>query len=138
VTAAGLARLHAACFTTPRPWSRDEFSALLAEPGSILTVEASGFALGRVILDEAELLTIAVDPSMRRKGLGRRLLAGFLDTAAARGARSVFLEVAADNAPAMGLYLAAGFAKVGLRPGYYRDANGRHADAVLLRRDGDV
>lgn len=134
MTADDLARLHAACFTTPRPWSVEEFSGLLAEPGSILVAGAFGFALGRIVLDEAELLTIAVDPGKRRNGIGRGLLAGFLEAAAAKGASSVFLEVASDNAPAMGLYQAAGFVKAGLRRGYYREAGGRRTDAVLMRR----
>lgn len=124
-----LAALHAAAFTVPRPWTAEELAALLAHPGAVLAAAEQGFALARVAADEAELLTIAVAPAARRRGLGRQLLARVLTAAAGRGARSVFLEVAADNAPARALYAMAGFAEAGRRRGYYGGA-----DALVLRR----
>lgn len=130
MTADELAALHAACFTVPRPWTTTEFAELLASPLTYLNAAPGGFALGRVIADEAELLTIAVHPDQRRRGLGRRLLAAFLNQAAANGAAAAFLEVAARNESALALYLEAGFRQVGRRSGYYTDA-----DALILRRD---
>lgn len=134
MTPAALARLHGLCFTTPRPWSAGEFSALLAQPDVMLVSGPSGFALGRLAADEAEVLTIAVAPGARRRGLGRRLLAGLVAEVAAGGAATVFLEVAADNGPARALYRAAGFVEAGRRPGYYRLPDGTRGDALLLRR----
>lgn len=126
-----LAEIHAASFDTPRPWSAAEFADLVASPLCILVTVPDGFALGRAVADEAELLTIAVRPEARRKGAGRALVAAFLAEARRRGAARAFLEVADDNGAAIGLYRSAGFAETGRRAGYY----GRGAapvDAVLL------
>lgn len=133
MTTAELARIHAACFANPRPWTAAEFAVLLGSGHSFLLEEPGGFALGRVIADEAELLTIAVLPEVRRRGAGRRLVAGFLREAAARGATAAFLEVGATNESALALYRGQGFRPAGRRPGYYRDA-GLVADALVLRR----
>lgn len=134
MTPADLARLHAASFTTPRPWSAAEFAGLLASAGSFLIRDPDGFALARAVADEAEVLTLAVAPAARRQGIGRRLLAGLLAEAAARGCRSVFLEVAADNAAALALYRRAGFTVAGRRPAYYAAPDGRRIDALVLAR----
>jgi ribosomal-protein-alanine N-acetyltransferase len=88
----------------------------------------------RTIADEAELLTIAVRPGLRRRGLGARLLGAALDLTARRGAVSMFLEVAATNQPALALYQRAGFRLVGRRTGYYVGATACD-DALILRRD---
>ncbi|WBU56022.1 GNAT family N-acetyltransferase [Paracoccus sediminicola] len=125
-----MTRLHAACFHIPRPWREAEFASLLAERGVFLCAEADGFAMGRVVLDEAELLTLAVAPESRRAGLGGSLLAEFEDQACQRGAVTGFLEVASDNRPALALYLRADWVQVGRRPRYYAPG----IDAILMRK----
>jgi ribosomal-protein-alanine N-acetyltransferase len=135
VTPASLAALHARCFTVPRPWSEAGFSAVLADPLAFLLVEGdAAFLLGRAVAGEAELLTLAVAPEARRRGLGRRLVSRFLYQSRLRGANSAFLEVAEDNSAARGLYARAGFAEAGRRPAYYRAPDGRAVDALVLRR----
>ncbi|MBT9384703.1 GNAT family N-acetyltransferase [Pseudooceanicola sp. CBS1P-1] len=129
---AGLARLHALCFSTPRPWAAHEFAQLLGDPANFLLREPSGFLLGRVILDEAEVLTLAVDPDARRQGTGRVLMARFEAEALLRKAANAFLEVAADNDAAINLYLAAGFRLTGRRPRYYRAPDGSSKDAEIM------
>ncbi len=129
-----LAEVHARCFTVPRPWRAAEFADLLAEDQTILVGDVAGFALGRVIADEAEVLTIAVAPERRRKGVARHLLADLEDAARRRGADTCFLEVAADNRAAIGLYHSAGYAEVGRRRGYYRKPDGKAVDALILSR----
>ena len=130
-----MAALHARCFTTPRPWGEAEFSAILADPLAFLLVEGDfGFLLGRAVAGEAEVLTIAVLPEARRRGLGARLVARFLYQARLRGADEAFLEVAAGNAAALALYRTQGFGDAGLRRGYYRHPDGRSEDALILRR----
>ena len=133
-TADWLAQLHKAAFTRPRPWSASEFNALLAAPDVLIVCQGEGFALGRVILDEAELLTIAVHPAARRQGMGRALLASLVEAARARGAVRLFLEVAADNHAAQHLYRCAGFAEIGRRRGYYGVGSDR-TDALILAMD---
>jgi ribosomal-protein-alanine N-acetyltransferase len=90
-----------------------------------------GFALWRSIGEEAEILSIAVAPDRRRRGMGKALLDEVLVSAAAEGMRALFLEVDAGNEPARSLYDRAGFRKVGLRKKYYRNG----ADALVLRKD---
>lgn len=134
MTPDALAALHAACFTSPRPWSAQEFTDLLSNRLVFLLTEPGGFLMGRVIADEAEVLTIAVDPTLRQQGIGARLMARFLTESAARGAVSAFLEVAEGNTPARALYTRAGFAESGRRRGYYQRTDGTPDDALVMTR----
>ncbi len=134
MTPVAMAQLHALCFVTPRPWNAAEFSELLASRGVFSCATETGFAIGRVIADEAELLTLAVHPDFRRTGLGARLLDDFERDAARRGAEHAFLEVAADNSAALGLYQQAKFEQVGCRPNYYHPPAGPPVNALILRK----
>src|SRR5262245_35824247 len=105
------AQLHRQAFEPlgERPWTRQDFAELMGSPGVAgLLIESSerdaAVALWRTVADEAELLTIAVRADERRRGLGRRLLAAVIERARSGGARFLFLEVGADNAPARALY----------------------------------
>ena len=129
-----LAALHARCFETPAPWTAEAFQSFLQDQRVILLTAPGGFVLARVIADEAEVLTLAVAPEIRRQGTGARLVGDFLAEAAARGAQSAFLEVAETNTGARALYKQFGFAEVGQRSGYYRHPDGRVSDAVVLQR----
>ena len=91
--------------------------------------EAGGLVLARVVADEAEILTLAVDPRLRRQGGGRLLLRAAMDSARQRGAVAMFLEAAPSNAAALALYGSAGFVQVGRRPRYYPGGG----DALVLR-----
>jgi len=130
-----MARLHAAAFDQSRPWSAEEFAALLETPGTFATGEAAAFALVRVIADEAELLTIATDPARRRQGRARALLETVHAEAAKRGAARIFLEVADDNLAARALYETCGYSVVGRRKRYYRRLDGPAVDAVIMAHD---
>jgi [ribosomal protein S18]-alanine N-acetyltransferase len=136
VTPEALAALHARCFRAPAPWSVADFAGVLVDPLVFLMVEGdTGFLLGRAVAGEAELLTIAVAPEARRLGLGRKLVARFLYQAQLRGATRAFLEVKADNVPAIALYESAGFSQAGRRRGYYLDLDGTRSDALVLARE---
>lgn len=132
MTPDALASLHAACFTSPRPWSAAEFADLLANRLVFLLTEPGGFLMGRVIADEAEVLTIAVDPTLRQKGIGTRLMDRFMTESASRGAVSAFLEVAEGNTPARALYARSGFTESGRRRGYYHHPDGTPDDALVM------
>ena len=125
--AAMLARVHAAAFAPLHRWDAPAMQALIDMPGvfTLLAPEAggdvAGFIMARTVFDEAEILTFAVDPARRRQGIGRDRGGRCRGVAAQGGARSLFLEVARDNAPALALYGGAGFAQVGLRRDYYPD-----------------
>jgi ribosomal-protein-alanine N-acetyltransferase len=125
-----LAAIHAGAFPRREAWSEDAFALQLAMPGVFGLVDArGGLILARVAADEAEVLTLAVAPTLRRKGIGRALLAGAMAMAAGEGAQSVVLEVAVGNAAARALYAAADFTEIGRRPRYYADGS----DALVLR-----
>ena len=134
LTSADLAALYAAAFPDERGWSAAEIDSLASGPGGFLVTDPQGFALGRTIAGEAELITIAVEPSAQGQGIGRRLLAGFETTAAGASAEVAFLEVAQDNAPARALYAAAGWVESGRRRGYYARSNGVAVDAILMTK----
>lgn len=133
-----LAVLQQACFPDDH-WSAEFIGSLIGQPGTFafLAVHGDddplGFALARVVAEDAEILTIGVRPDARRSGLGRRLVDEAVDRATRLGATALFLEVAEDNAAARALYAAADFAPVGRRPGYYKRPDGRVA-ALVLRR----
>ena len=129
-----MAALHAAAFDNSRPWSAQEFASLLQSAATFHVGDTHAFALGRVIADEAELLTLATAPASRRRGLGKACVSAFLHEAHARGATTAFLEVAADNAAALALYRTCGFDEDGRRPGYYTRKGAAPVDAILMRR----
>lgn len=136
--AAVLAALHAASFAAP--WRAEEFDALLRQPGVagwIWNGDApEGFILVRAAADEAEVLTLAVTPSERRKGTASRLLAQALNILRVGGSARIFLEVAADNAPASALYTRHGFTPCGRRADYYGANTGsKPVDAIVMKRD---
>ena len=128
--AARLAALHATAFVAP--WDAAAFAALLGQDGVFVLEDPDGFILLRTVADEAEILTLAVRPDARRRGLGARLVREGGVAAAARGARRLFLEVAEGNAAALALYARAGFVGAGRRPGYYARPGGDREDALIL------
>lgn len=129
-----LAQLHRDCFQSSRPWSVDEFHTLLDDNNVLLIGDQRGFILGRVILDEVELLSLAVSPDHRRQGTARSLVAKFEAAAIQRGARTCFLEVDATNRPAIALYLGQGYRESGRRKGYYTHKNAPASDAMLMSK----
>ena len=132
------AALHAASFTYP--WPAPEIEALLlarttfAEGAYGRGDELQGFILSRLAADEAEVLTIAVKPKLRGKGVASRLMTASLERLTLAGAKSWFLEVEAQNVAALALYKRFGFEKVGERKSYYKKADGDPATAYILRR----
>ncbi len=132
-----LAELHARAFPPHQAWDASFIARILDLPGNMgLLAEApegpAGFILHSLAADEGEILTVAVLPEMRRRGIGRRLLSGAMAELGMRGARRVFLDVDAENRAAVALYERAGFARVGLRKGYYKQPDGSRRDALML------
>ncbi|SLN22308.1 ribosomal-protein-alanine N-acetyltransferase [Roseovarius litorisediminis] len=130
-----MAHLHARAFASlGRAWSASEFADLLESPLCFGVGDARAFALGRVIGDDAELLTLATDPDHRRLGLARARLTAYETTAAERGATRTFLEVAQNNAAALALYLAAGYTETARRKNYYQTPDNSRVDALILQK----
>jgi [ribosomal protein S18]-alanine N-acetyltransferase len=133
------ASLHRGAFTPfgERAWTRQDMAELLASPGvkGLLLTHGErpvGFALCRVVSDEAELLTIAVDPACRRQGAASQILNAIVEDIVGT-ARDLYLEVAVDNPGALALYRRFGFEEVGRRTRYYERAGRERADALVLR-----
>jgi ribosomal-protein-alanine N-acetyltransferase len=120
-------------------WTRSQCLGILAMPGVWLTIATldgvpAGFALSRLIVDEAELLLLATVPALRRRGVAGALLRSTMADAGSHGAKIVHLEVREGN-DAIKLYRGAGFAKVGERPNYYRGTTGHAFDAYTFSRE---
>jgi [ribosomal protein S18]-alanine N-acetyltransferase len=124
-----MAALHAAAFPRGEAWSAGAFAAQLAQPATFaLLADEAGLVVARIAADEAEVLTLAVIPEARRRGIGKALLREAMRIAGDRRARTMYLEASANNAAALALYAASGFRPVGRRGGYYADG----ADAIVL------
>lgn len=131
-----LAEIHKAAFPE-QPWSAEALAGVLnstAGFGWVAALEGapSGFVLARGLVAEVEILTLAVLPHARRRGLARALLEAVVGQAARSRAERLILEVAEDNAAGRAFYAALGFAEDGRRRGYYRRPAGRPVDALLL------
>jgi len=139
--AAVLAHIHAASFA--HGWDEEAMAAMILDDmiqsdglfASGQPVAPVAFVLSRCVLDEAEILTIAVSDRWRGRRASLRLLQHHLQCLAARGVRTVHLEVEEGNAPALRLYDRFGFIRTGERKGYYARADGSRATAVLMSRE---
>lgn len=120
------------------PWSRGILIDCLRVPYECDVVEQDGRIVGYSVMslaaDEAHLLNLCLDPAVHGRGLGRLMLEHVTGVAEARRARVIFLEVRPSNTRAIKLYLSAGFRRVGVRPNYYRAADGREDALVLAQR----
>ena len=119
-------------------WTAPQCAGLLPMPGVWLSLardgdEVVGFALGRSVAREAELLLLAVKAGHRNRGVGKRLLEAFMERASLRGAQRLHLEVREGN-HAVNLYARAGFTQVGRRRNYYSGRDGQIYDALTLAR----
>lgn len=134
LTPAQMAATHKAAFIQSRPWSEREFSDLLASKFTFAVGDDRCFALVQVIAGEAELLSIATHPDHQRQGLAADVMAAWHAQAARQNAERAFLDVAADNTPAIALYRNCGYAPHGRRPGYYKRTATETIDAILMQR----
>ncbi|MDF1748881.1 MAG: ribosomal protein S18-alanine N-acetyltransferase [Alphaproteobacteria bacterium] len=141
-----IAALYALAFDDP--WPEPSVRELLSVPGTwgMVALDSGnagsddpnqpvGFILARVIVDEAEILSIGVPPQLRKAGIGHALLAAGLQRAQEIGATQVFLEVGKDNPAAMALYSHIGFRQVGMRKNYYRRSDGALVDALVMQKN---
>lgn len=134
--ASQLATLHATSFH--KGWSEDFFAKILeSSTGLAFGVfdsksELIGFCLCRWVIDEAEILTIAVNSAMRQQGLGSSLLSSTCDSLRSKGVLKVFLEVSEHNEAALSLYRKQGFLPVGARRHYYLDTDDTPDNAIVL------
>lgn len=123
-----LANLHQKCFPN-KPWSADDFRDL-KNSGCEIIMSENGFIVYRIVVDEAEIITIGVNPEMRRNGIASAMIGIIEKMLKNQGVKKIFLEVASNNIAAQKLYENSGFVRVGLRPRYYDGV-----DAILMSKN---
>lgn len=135
-----LACLHVNAFKQlgQKGWKANQIASSLDQAGARLAYETAGgqiagFALYKIVLDEAELFTLAVDPAWQRAGTASRLLGAIRQHLKKVGVASLFLEVRCDNVGAIACYEKLGFEQSGLRKNYYTDDSGMKVDASIFR-----
>jgi ribosomal-protein-alanine N-acetyltransferase len=139
--AAALAAVHAEAFDAP--WGASAFDELMVGEGVFALLAGPARAVGpgvgmvlcRLAAGEMEILTLGVSGASRRQGVAKALMTAAIGAAREARAQAVFLEVATDNAPAVSLYERLGFARAGLRRGYYDRGPGGRVDALVMRLD---
>lgn len=135
---AQVAELEALCFADP--WSQRSVASELSNPLSLWLValegeRLAGYVGSQTVLDETDMMNIAVHPDFRRRGLAQELITALIAALRERGSRCLTLEVRASNAPAKGLYEKMGFQQVGLRKNYYRNPR---EDGCILRKEWNI
>lgn len=134
-----LARIHGQSFY--RGWPTADFQSFLEDRNTPAYIACdakrriAGFALIRTVADEAELLTIAVEPRWRGKSVGRALMDAVFADLMMSPARHMFLEVDEQNHAAIRLYEKLGFSTISSRKGYYPRPDGSAATALVMARD---
>jgi ribosomal-protein-alanine N-acetyltransferase len=134
-----VAKLHAASFY--RGWPRQDIESYLLDTDTPTLVacdakrKIAGFAMLRLLGDDVELMTIAVDKKSQGKGVGAALLKACFEDLLMTPSRRMILEVAADNPAAIKLYTKLGFAKMSERKGYYARPDGQPATALVMARN---
>ena len=140
-----LAEIHATSFSHPwsdgeleKMFSNEAYKCLVARPPKSEKSNPSGFVFVRSIVEEAEIITIAIKPSARRKGIARRLMQAVIRTLEYDRKKKLFLEVDEANLAAIKLYKSLGFKKVGEREGYYSNnasQSGKKSTALVMQLD---
>ena len=130
-----IAQIEKLCFSDP--WSEKSVASELNNRLSLWLVAldgdtVAGYVGSQSVLDEADMMNIAVHPDYRRQGIGRDLVLALADALKEKGIRGLMLEVRASNAPAIALYEQLGFRQVGMRPNYYRNPK---ENALILRKE---
>ena len=135
---AKIAQLEKICFSDP--WSENSIASelhnklafwLVAAEGEIV----AGYIGSQTVMEETDMMNVAVHPDFRRKGIAEGLINGLVEQLKAMGSRCLTLEVRASNAPAIALYEKLGFSEIGRRKNYYRNPR---EDALILRKEWEI
>ena len=133
-----VAQLEAICFSDP--WSEKSVASELTNKLALWLVaveddRVAGYIGSQTVLDETDMMNVAVHPDFRRQGVGEALIIQLVEYLKAMGSHCLTLEVRASNAPAIHLYEKLGFCEIGRRKNYYRNPR---EDALILRKEWEV
>ena len=135
---AQVAALEKICFSDP--WSERSVASELENKLAYWLVAlegetVAGYIGSQTVMEETDMMNVAVHPDFRRKGIAEALVSGLVAALKENGSRCLTLEVRASNEPAIKLYEKLGFAQIGRRPKYYRNPR---EDALILRKEWEV
>ena len=130
-----VAALEKICFCDP--WSEGSIASELENPLSrwLVALEGEqvlGYVGSQTVLDESDMMNLAVDPAFRRRGIARALVCALIEQLRKMGSRCLTLEVRASNESAQAFYACLGFVQVGRRKNYYLNPR---EDALILRKE---
>lgn len=130
-----IAELEKLCFSDP--WSVNSITYELTNPLSTWFVAVDGdrvvgYIGSQAVMDEADIMNVAVDPDYRRQGVAQGLIDHLVEVLKTKGVVCLFLEVRASNESAINLYDKNGFLQVGCRKNYYHNPK---EDALILRKE---
>ena len=133
-----IAEIEKLCFSDP--WSENSIRYELTNPLSLWLVavcdgKVAGYVGSQSVMDEADMMNIAVHPDYRKQGVAQMLISELISQLAISDVKCLTLEVRASNDPAISLYHKLGFEQVGRRPNYYRNPK---EDALILRKEWDI
>ena len=136
---AAVAELEKICFGVDA-WSERSVASELENELSLWLVAVeddrlAGYVGSQTVMDETDMMNVAVHPDFRRKGVAEALVVCLVEELKGRGSRSLALEVRASNTPAIGLYEKLGFCQIGRRKNYYRNPR---EDALILRKEWQI
>ena len=135
---AQIARLERICFSDP--WSERSIASELDNKLAfwLVAVEGetvAGYIGSQTVMDETDMMNVAVHPDFRRKGIAESLINTLVDQLKSMGSHCLTLEVRASNVPAIALYEKLGFSEIGRRKNYYRNPR---EDALILRKEWEI
>ena len=135
---AQIAELEKICFSDP--WSERSIASELDNKLAFWLIAAegdrvAGYIGSQTVLDETDMMNVAVHPDFRRQGIAEALVNALVEHLKNMGSHCLTLEVRASNAPAFALYEKLGFVEIGRRRNYYRNPR---EDALILRKEWEI
>ena len=135
---AQIAELEKICFSDP--WSERSIASELDNKLAFWLVATegetvAGYIGSQTVMDETDMMNVAVHPDFRRRGIAETLVTGLVEELKNNGSHCLTLEVRASNAPAIALYEKLGFSEIGRRKNYYRNPR---EDALILRKEWEI
>ena len=130
-----VAELEKVCFSDP--WSENSVASELNNKLSLWLVAVegdavAGYIVSQTVMDETDMMNVAVHPDFRRRGIGESLVLGLVEKLKSLGSHCLTLEVRSSNESAISLYEKLGFTQIGRRKNYYRNPK---EDALILRKE---
>ena len=128
-----VAKIERECFSVP--FSESDILSYLENPiwrflAAKISEAVVGYISYTVILDECQIVNVAIVPTLRKMGIGSKIIEAFLEEIKNEGVKSAFLEVRESNLPAINLYKKFGFLEIGISKNHYSKPT---ENAILMK-----